>query len=157
MTREVQTSPNIGIRIGQAIPIQVRRSSVAIGRIARIAADVRNGIRRIHIGTRVPFGLSCPVGWTVMKKGLGAPPAFVQGAPVHVFHLRMVRSGRGRPSRIEHKGQTSPNSGSRIGQAMPSQARRPSAAIGRIARRAADARNGSRSGCQILIIAETCG
>ena len=61
VTREVQTSPNIGIRIGQAIPIQVRRSSVAIGRIVRIAADVRNGIRRIHIGTR--FHLAYPALW----------------------------------------------------------------------------------------------
>ena len=64
VTREVQTSPNIGIRIRDRIPIDVGRTSVAIGRIVGIPTDVRDGTE-IHIGTRVPFGLSCPVGWTV--------------------------------------------------------------------------------------------
>lgn len=157
MTREVQTSPNIGIRIGQAIPIHVRRSSVAIGRIVRIAADVRNGIRRstLELGSIwpiLPCGLDCD------EKGFRRTSCSVfQRCFLSFFSTPYVGSGRGRPSRIEHKGQTSPNSGTRTGQAIPTHARRPSAAIGRIGRIAADVRNGSRSGRQVLIIAETCG
>ena len=157
MTREVQTSPNIGIRIGQAIPIQVRRSSVAIGRIVRIAADVRNGIRRstLELGSIwpiLPCGLDCD------EKGFRCTSCSVfQRCFLSFFSTPYVGSGRGRPSRIEHKGQTSPKTGIRIGQANPSQARRSSVAIGRTDRTAADARNGIRSGRQVLIIAETCG